>query len=94
MGEEAWGAELWLPAAGGEWYSSLLAVAADLRAAGLRRWRFWPPPPGLGVEALARLGLRPTGERRFIGCRGRTGGTDPATAARGFYYAMGDYDLA
>ncbi|HEY3566289.1 MAG TPA: hypothetical protein VGP73_00050 [Thermoanaerobaculia bacterium] len=95
VGEEAWGAELWLPAAGEEWYASLLAVAADLRAAGLRRWRFWPPPPGLGLEeALARLGLRATGERRFIGCRGGTGGTDPAEAARGFYYAMGDYDLA
>jgi hypothetical protein len=95
VGEEAWGAELWLPAAGGEWYSSLLAVAADLRAAGLRRWRFWPPPPGLGVEdVLARLGLRPTGERRFIGCRGGIGDTDPVEAARGFYYAMGDYDLA
>ena len=98
VGEEAWGAELWLPAAGGEWYSSLLAVAADLRAAGLRRWRFWPPPPGLGLEeVLARLGLRPTAERRFIGCRGGTGGTDPANdpieSARGFYYAMGDYDL-
>ncbi len=86
VGEEAWGAELWLPP-GGEWYSSLLAVAADLRAAGLRRWRFWPPPPGLALEGtLARLGLQAAGERRFIGCRGE--------AARGFYYAMGDYDLA
>ena len=99
VGEEAWGAELWLPPAGGEWYSSLLAVAADLRAVGLRRWRFWPPPQGLGLEdVLARLGLRAAGERRFIGCRGGTGGTDPAKdlveAARGFYYAMGDYDLA
>jgi hypothetical protein len=98
VGEEAWGAELWLPP-GGEWYSSLLAVAADLRAAGLRRWRFWPPPPELGLEeVLAGLGLRAAGERRFIGCRGGTGGIDPAdnpvAAARGFYYAMGDYDLA
>jgi hypothetical protein len=43
VGEEAWAAELWLPP-GGEWYPSLLAVAADLRAAGLSLWRFWPPP--------------------------------------------------
>jgi hypothetical protein len=95
VGEEAWAAELWLPP-GTEWYPSLLAMAADLRAMGLRRWRFWPPPPGLGLEAtLARLGLRPTGERRFIGCRGRAGdgGADPVEAARGFFYAMGDYDL-
>jgi hypothetical protein len=94
VGEEAWAAELWLPP-GGEWYPSLLAVAADLRAAGLRRWRFWPPPPGLRLDgALAALGLRPAGERRFIGCRGRAGSTaDPAAAARGFFYAMGDYDL-
>jgi hypothetical protein len=93
VGEEAWGAELWLPG-GGEWYSSLLAVAADLRAAGLRHWRFWPPPPGLGLEdVLTRLGLRSSGERRFIGCRGGTGGADPVESARGFHYAMGDYDL-
>ena len=99
VGEEAWAAELWLPVGEEwEWYPYLLAVAADLRAAGLRRWRFWPPPPGLGLEeVLARLGLRPTAERRFIGCRGGTGSTDPANdpieSARGFYYAMGDYDL-
>jgi hypothetical protein len=85
VGEEAWAAELWLPP-GGEWYAAMLAVAADLRAAGLCRWRFWPPPPGLGLEpVLASLGLRPTGERRFLGCRGE--------AEPGFFYAMGDYDL-
>jgi hypothetical protein len=88
VGEEAWGAELWLPPAG-EWYASLLAVAADLRAAGLRRWRLWPPPLELRLDGtLAALGLRPTGERRFIGCRGGI------ESARGFVYAMGDYDLA
>jgi hypothetical protein len=93
VGEEAWAAELWLPPAG-EWCPSLLAVAADLRAAGLRRWRFWPPPPGLGLgDVLTSLGLSPTGERRFIGCRGRAGGEDPAAAAAGFYYALGDWDL-
>jgi hypothetical protein len=97
VGEEAWGAELWLPPAG-EWYPCLLAVAADLRAAGLRRWRFWPPPPELGLdEVLAGLGLRSAGERRLVGCRGGAGGADPAEdpveSARGFHYAMGDYDL-
>jgi hypothetical protein len=86
VGDEAWAAELWLPP-GAEWYPALLAVAADLRAAGLHRWRFWP------ADSLARLGLAPSGERRFIGCRGRPGGEDPAVAAAGFLYAMGDYDL-
>jgi ribosomal protein S18 acetylase RimI-like enzyme len=100
VGEEAWGAELWLPpggadGAGGRWYAPLLAVAADLRGAGLRRWRFWPPPPELRLDAtLAALGLAPAGERRFIGCRGALGAEgDPAAAARGFRFAMGDYDL-
>ena len=79
VGEEAWAAELWLPPGNG-WHPALLAVAADLRAAGLRRWRFWETP------VLAGLGLQPTGERRFIGCRG--------AAAAGFTYAMGDWDLA
>lgn len=91
LGGEAWAAELWLPP-GGEWHSPLLAVAADLRAAGLRRWRFWPPHPGCELD-LAALGLRPAGERRFVGCRGRQGGPDPVAAAQGFFYAMGDYDL-
>lgn len=93
VGEEARAAELWLPPAG-EWYPSLLAVAADLQASGLRRWRFWPPSPALRLDGiLASLGLRSTGERRFIGCRGRAGGADPVAAAAGFCYAMGDYDL-
>jgi hypothetical protein len=93
VGEDAWAAELWLPP-GGEWRPALLAAAADLRAAGLRRWRFWPPPPTLQLgTVLASLGLRPTGERRFIGCRGRAGGPEPVAAAAGFCYAMGDWDL-
>jgi hypothetical protein len=93
VGQEAWAAELWLPP-GGEWYPSLLAVAADLRAAGLRRWRFWPPPSRLWLAgSLTSLGLQPAGEQRFIGCRGREGGEDPVAAAAGFHYAMGDYDL-
>jgi hypothetical protein len=96
VGEEAWATELWLPPAG-EWYSPVLAVAADLRAAGLRTWRFWPPAAGdadLGA-LLARLGVRPEGEPRFVGCRGAAHGrVDPIAAAAGFFYAMGDYDLA
>lgn len=89
VGEEAWAAEVWLPPSG-EWYPSLLAVAADLRASGLRTWKLWPPVPG----ALAgQLGLRPSGERRFAGCRGRSEDGDPAAAASGFTYSMGDYDL-
>jgi len=91
VGGEAWAVELWLPP-GGDWLPSLLAVAADLRDSGLERWRFWPPPPGAGPD-LTALGLRPSGERRFVGCRGRAGGADPVEAARGFFYAMGDYDL-
>lgn len=85
LGEETWAAELWLPPAA-EWYPSLLAVAADLRATGLKRWRFWALPD-------SRLGLAPTGERQFIGCRGREGGFDPVAAAAGFLYSMGDWDF-
>ena len=103
VGEEAWATEIWLPPAG-EWYSAMLAVAADLRAAGLRTWRFWPPPPPLSSGAaedagvgdlLRRLGALPDGEPRFVGCRGAAHGkVDPVAAAAGFFYAMGDYDLA
>jgi len=92
VGRAAWAAELWLPPADG-WYDALAAVAADLAAAGLETWRFWPPPPRCGLEAtLARLGLAPAAETHFIGCRGAPGGPDPVAAAAGFYYAMGDYD--
>jgi len=112
VGEEAWATELWLPPPA-EWYSPMLAIGADLRAAGLRVWRFWPPPPvashasappgersasDAGPSAaglLRRLGVRPDGETRFVGCRGAAGdAVAPAAAASGFYYAMGDYDLA
>jgi len=83
VGEEAWAAEVWLPSSA-EWYPSMLAVAADLRASGLRSWRFWSMP---GLETLYRdLGLEPEGERRLVGCRG--------DAVTGFTYSMGDYDLA
>jgi hypothetical protein len=98
VGGEAQAAELWLPAAGmgdRRWYPSMLAVAADLRASGFRGWRFWPGP-GLDPGLSRDLGLRPTPrgeERLFIGCRGGPAGPDPVTAAAGFPYAMGDYDL-
>jgi hypothetical protein len=99
VSEEAWAAEVWLPPVGQgyrRWYPSMRAVAADLRAAGFRAWRFWPRSPfasGLDPGLQEDLGLRPTGERRFVGCRGHlAGGPDPAAAA-GFPYAMGDYDL-
>jgi hypothetical protein len=55
VGAEAWAAELWLPSEG-EWYPSLLAVAADLRAAGLARWRFWSPPQADRMGLLTRHG--------------------------------------
>jgi len=95
VGEEAWAAELWLPPAG-EWYSPMLAIAADLRTAGLRSWRFWPPPGNPDAAGLlARLGIHPDGDPRFVGCRGAaTARVDPVAAAGGFYYAMGDHDLA
>jgi hypothetical protein len=95
VGEEAWATELWLPPAG-EWYSPMLAIAADLRTAGLRSWRFWPPPGNLDADGLlARLGIHPEGEPRFVGCRGAAPcRVDPVAAAGGFYYAMGDHDLA
>lgn len=82
VADEAWAAEVWLPPAG-RWYASMLAVAADLRASGLRLWRFWPC---LSAELLEALGLRATGETRFVGCRG-------GAAAAGFPYMMGDYDV-
>jgi hypothetical protein len=93
VGEEAWAAEVWLPASG-EWYPSMLAVAADLRATGLRAWRFWEPPLAWLRPLYEALGLRPTGERRFAGCRGRIGDPrDPIAAAAGFTFSLGDYDL-
>ncbi|MBV8201888.1 MAG: hypothetical protein JOZ15_14815 [Acidobacteria bacterium] len=95
VGTEAWATELWLPPAG-EWYSPMLAIAADLRTAGLRSWRFWPLPGSLDAAGLLqRLGILPDGEPRFVGCRGALQGRiDPVAAASGFYYAMGDHDLA
>jgi hypothetical protein len=80
VGEEAWAAELWLAS-----HEEMLAIAADLRASGLRTWKFWSDP--------GQLGLAPEPERRFVGCRGRTGGPDPSPLAAGFTYSMGDHDL-
>ena len=80
VGEEAWAAELWLAS-----HEEMLAIAADLRASGLRTWKFWSNPGGLGLTLES--------ERRFVGCRGRTGGPDPSPLAAGFTYSMGDHDL-
>lgn len=91
LGAEVTAAEVWLPPSG-EWYPSLLAVAADLRATGFRGWRFWPGP-GLPPRLAAALGLAPAGGPVFVGCRGRAGGPDPAAAAAGFSCSPGDYDL-
>jgi hypothetical protein len=120
VGSEALAAELWLPAAGVEapdgpprpdrsaWLPALSAVAADLAAAGLTRWRFWPLPvqrvpaqasgaeagPTVRVDLFGRLGVRATGEARFMGSRGPTGARAAGHPADPhFYYAMGDYDL-
>jgi hypothetical protein len=99
VGSLARGTELWLPpdaGGGGAWRAPLEAVAADLRAAGLERWELWPPPPGSAyVSELAELGLAPSGEPIVMGCRGRQGSlSGPSPADPGFYYSMGDYDLA
>jgi hypothetical protein len=74
VGEEAWAAELWRAS-----HEEMLAIAADLRASGLRTWRFWSQP------GLENLGMVPEPERRFVGYRGRVVG--------GFTYSMGDHDL-
>jgi hypothetical protein len=92
VGTEAWAAELWLPPEG-EWYPSLLAVAADLRAAGLASWRFWSPPQTGLADLLFQLGVNATGETRFVGCRGVEEAVNPVAAARTFTVSMGDYDL-
>ncbi|MEM7480779.1 MAG: hypothetical protein AAF481_06370 [Acidobacteriota bacterium] len=91
---EAWGAELWLPEAG-DWYHALKAVAVDLGAAGLERWRFWPAPHESQNRLFERLGLEllPR-ETTLVSWRGRP---DPDTGRtprpdEDFYYAMGDHD--
>jgi hypothetical protein len=84
-------AELWLPSASeGDGAAFLRAVAADLRAAGLVRWRAWPSPPQ--QAALRALGMRPGGELVPRGCRGRAAGETVALAAS-LYHPPGDYDL-
>jgi hypothetical protein len=95
VGRQAWAAELWLPPVDGAveaWEPALRAVAADLVAAGLERWTAWPLPGPTGERTgvdglLDRLGLRPTGDRVLMGCRG------PEDPDPRFYYAMGDYDV-
>lgn len=85
-------AEVWLPP-GPDWYGALAAVAADLRAAGLRRWRCWPLRDGSTM--LGRLGLAPGGEQVPMGCRPRAGAEpdEVVAAAARLYYPMGDHDV-
>lgn len=92
VGDQALGAELWLPGNAG-WYPSMLAVAHDLAASGIRSWRFWAPGSPELAHLFTALGLAATGEGSFLGCRGGSGGADPAPLAAGFVHAMGDYDL-
>lgn len=89
-GKQAVAAELWLPA-GPDWSGAMATVAGDLAAMGIESWAFWPRPAG--DLLLAALGLVERGDVVRIGCRGRAGGPDPAAAAEGFEYSMGDYDL-
>jgi len=91
VAEEALLAELWLPP-GADWEPSLRAVAADLRATGLQRWRAWEPhgQPAL----LPRLGMAPTGVRVPRACRGETGrGRECEPMANEIVHAWGDHDL-
>jgi len=92
VGEEARAAEIWLPGKE-DWLPALRSVAADLQASGLKRWSFWSPARPEWGEFLPDLGLERTGEKQFVGCRGREGGSDPQAAAHGFTYSMGDFDL-
>ena len=91
-GRQVQAAEIWLSDFE-SWREPLLAVAADLRAAGIDAWSFWEPRDARAREDLAAVGLESTGERVFVGCRGRLGGPDPIAASKGFEVSMGDYDL-
>jgi hypothetical protein len=95
VGELAMLAEVWLPSPPAA-RAALRAVAADLVALGMRRWRSWPlPGEPTAPDLLAELGLRPCAEEVPLGCRPRPG-EDPApvvAAATGLYYPMGDHDL-
>lgn len=89
-GNRAMAAELWMPA-GPDWTGAMLAVARDLAGMGVESWTFWPRR--LADLSWQALGVVEGGETVRIGCRGRAGGPDPVTAAQGFEYSMGDYDL-
>ncbi len=90
-GEEGAVTELWLPPEG-EWAGALAAVAADLRASGLKRWQFWMAPPG--ADWLEGLGLVEA-EEIHLAYRGRVGQdlAELTEVAQDFYYGMGDFDF-
>ncbi|MEM7048246.1 MAG: hypothetical protein AAF604_01245 [Acidobacteriota bacterium] len=89
VGPEAWAAELWLPA-GGDWYDALLAVAGDLRRAGIERWRFWPSADAVQQRVLERLSLRKVPKEETLVCW--QGPVDRALSDFGLYFSMGDHD--
>lgn len=91
VGREAAAAELWLPD-GLDARAALTAMAADLAAAGIERWRFWPLAGGAGEALWSTLGLRPAGEA-FVGYRGRGGAEVAPSLQADFTYSMGDHDL-
>lgn len=92
VGDEALAAELWLPP-GSVARAALLAIAADLRSMGMRRWRFWPPAAAGTAAALAELGARPGAEEVFVGCLPAPGEARAPDAAGEVELAMGDHDL-
>jgi hypothetical protein len=93
VGDLALLAEVWLPELDRA-QDVLRAVAADLRALGLRRWRSWPLPGG-ATDLLAALGMSPSPEEVPLGCRPRPGNhaAPIVEAAARLYYPMGDHDV-
>ena len=92
-GDVAQLAEVWIAGDEDHWLACMAAVAADLRAAGLVRWRAWPPPAA-SAERLRALGMAPLADDVPCGCRGGQSTSDEIVALAGsLYYAMGDHDL-
>ena len=92
VAEEAWLTEMWLPP-GVAVRPALATVAADLRRAGLARWKLWPPPGDITTQ-LVDLGLGPTDELFILACQSPADAGDCCSRCSGLHYAMGDYDVA